>query len=442
MATDRHQMHRTVNIFMLVALMVLAAAVAFQVSNYIGEGLYPLPFTERDASEDVWFDSDTRMVVSNMTDATRRHWKLYKHPLFSGIFFPMTYGVAAIVGDTLMAVHLIYAANAPITVLLLWLLLARVGVMGIDRSLICLLFIVSSAMLFWYSIPETFPISANGLLVALHAAISTKPRTWLGYLGHALASLATFSITITNWVAGIIATTTAFGLLDRPVRTIAQLRRGNPHKWGSVKTVALISASIMTVAVPVAFVQFFVFAEASVFFYPPSFRHEASFMFDYEFTSLFARPFILLLSPIVVGTLGTWNDGTQLMAENFVPNTWYGLVALCLWTSLLLGGAWAAFSQFRNVMNPQSPTRRLAVAASLSLLFMLMLHLIFGYMVFLYVAHTLPYVLVLVGLFFLTPARKLARVLIVALIAFALAHNVEVLQASVTFVDQILPRQS
>ncbi|MBE7731950.1 hypothetical protein [Devosia faecipullorum] len=439
MATDRNGMHRTFNIALLTALLVLATAVSFQASYYIGDNLYHMPFTSLDASEDIWFDSDTRSVVSNMTDITRHHWTLYKHPMFSGIAFPVTQAVAAIVGDTLLAVHIVYAANAPITVLLLWLLLARLGVASMDRALLCLLFIASSTMLFWYSVPETFPFGANTLLIALHAAISGRPQSRLGYLGHALASLATFSMTITNWVAGMIATATAFSMLDRPLRTLSELMRGRPEQWVRLKSVFLITASVLAVAVPIALLQNEIFGEASVFFYPPHLLNETEFMFDYRFSNPFMRPFVMLLSPIVVGTVETWHDGTRLMADNFIPGTWYGLIALGLWIALLLGGLWTALNQFRDPSRDDAPARRLAIAASLSLLFMIVLHLVFGYLIFLYVPHTLPYVLSIVGLLFLTPARNPARILTIALIVFALIHNLETLRASVAFIDTLLP---
>jgi len=424
----------------LIALMAIAATVSFKASYYIGDRIFPLPFVRIDVTEDLWFDSDTRSVVSNMTDSTRIHWTLYKHPLFSIIIWPITYVVSLVVGDSLLAMHLVYAANAPITVLLLWWLLGRVGLTVVDRTLLSLLFIVSSSMLFWYSVPETFPFGTNTLLIALHAAISRRPKSVRDYAWQTFASFAALSMTVTNWVSGMIASATAFRLLDRPIRTISELLTGKNGRWLSVRGVAIVTACAFLVAAPISLLQNQLFGEASIFFYPPHLMNSKQFLFDYRFSSPLFRPFVMIFSPIVVGTLETWNGGTRLMADNFMPSTWYGRVALGLWAALLAGGVWSVLRRLRDGTDLEAPARRLAIAASLSLIFMVLLHLIFGYLVFLYVAHTLPYVLSIVALLFLTPARNVARFLTGALIVFALIHNIETLQEAVAFVDTLLPR--
>lgn len=433
-------MNRVLTTALLIVLLVLAAAVSFNTSYYIGDRIFPLPFVRVDVTEDLWFDSDTRSVVSNMTDSTRIHWTLYKHPLFSIITWPITYVVTLFSGDSLQAMHIVYAANAPITVLLLWWLLARIGLTVIDRTLLSLLFIVSSSMLFWYSVPETFPFGANTLLIALHAAISGRPKSVRSYGWQTFASLAALSMTLTNWIGGMIATATAFGLLDRPIRTISGLLRGKHSEWINVKSVAIVTACAFLIAAPISLVQNQVFGEASIFFYPPHIMNSGQFLFDYRFSPPIYRPFVMIFSPIVVGTIETWNDGTRLMADNFIPSTWYGVIALGLWGALLAGGVWSVVRRLRDTASLESPARRLAVAASLSLIFMVALHMVFGYLVFLYVAHSLPYVLTIVALLFLSPARNVARILTGALIAFALFHNLEALQIAVAFVDTLLPR--
>lgn len=391
------------------------------------------------ATQDVWFDSDTRIVAMNMTIREYHHWTLYKHPLFSIITWPITSFVGLFVSDTMTAMRIVQAANAGLVVVLLSTLLGRIGLKLFDRTLFALLFIASSTMLFWYTLPESFSFGGTTLLIALHATISARPTTRLGYLGHGLASLATLSMTITNWVAGLLATTIAYGLLDHPIRLLKRWLSDLRTIWTDIKGPVLISAAVLVTAMALALLQDAIFGEASVFFNVRYLLRESAFVGDYSVSHALTRPFVLLFSPIVVGTLGTWFEGTRLTADDFIPSTWTGIVALILWVTLFAGGLVAAVATMIRPSLANLKVRRMIIAAAITLTGFVLVHSVYGFIAFLYVAHTAPYVLALTAPLFLTRFRTVARALMVALILFAGYHNYVVFHQAETFVHETVP---
>lgn len=392
-----------------------------------------------DVTQDVWFDSDTRIVVMNMTIREVHHWTLYKHPLFSIITWPITSLVRLFVGDAMTAVRVVQAANAGLMVALLFTLLARIGLTLLDRTLLSLLFIASSTMIFWYTVPETFAFGGTTLLIALHAAISARPTTPLGHLGQGLASLATLSMTITNWAAGLVATAIAYGLLDRPIAQIRRWLTDFRTIWPDIKGPVLISAAVLAIAMVLAVVQDFIFGEASLFFNVKYLWKESEFVADYSVSHMAARPFVLLFSPVVVGTIGTWFEGARLTADDFVPQAWPGIVALILWGILFVSGLISAAGVLLKPTAANLSVRRMIIASAITLAAFVFVHSLYGFIAFLYVAHTAPYVFAITATSFLNRFRTIARVLITVLIVFAGYHNYATFQQAVTFVHDTIP---
>ncbi len=391
-------------------------------------------------TQDVWFDSDTRIVAMNMTIREFHHWTLYKHPLFSIVLWPMTSVVRLFVGDPMTAVRVVQAGNAGLLVVLLFTLLGRIGLQLVDRALLGLLFIVSSTMLFWYTVPESFSFGGTTLLIALHAAISARPTTPLGYLGHGLASLATLSMTITNWAAGLVATATAYGLLDHPFKLVRRWLSNVRTFWPDVRGPILLSAAVLIVAMVLAVLQDLIFGEASLFFNVLYLWKENEFIGDYSVSHVALRPFVLLFSPIVVGTIDTWFDGARMTADNFMPSRWPGMVAFVLWVLLLGPGL---FSSLQAVLRPalaNLPLRRIIIASAITLAGFILVHSVYGFIAFLYIAHTAPFVLVFAAISFLNRFRYLARLLIVPLILLSGYHNYTTFLEAVAFVHANVPQ--
>jgi hypothetical protein len=423
------------SLLIIICLFVFAAVVSFVLSSSIGNRLFPV----LDDNQDVWFDSDTRIVVMNMTVRDVHHWTLYKHPLFSIILWPLTSLVRLFVGDPVTAVRIVQAANAGLVVTLLFTLLARVGVGLLDRTLVSLLFVVSSTMLFWYTMPESFAFGGTTLLIALHAAISARPTTIRGYAALTLASIATLSMTITNWAAGLVATAVSFGLLDHPIRMIKGWF-GNLRAFVlDVRGPIIVTVAAFVIAAGLAVVQDAIFGEASLFFNISQLLNERAFVGDYSVTHAVLRPFVLLFSPVVIGTIGTWFEGARMTADEFVPVAWTGLAALGLWILLLAGGLASSIAAFVRPQADNLSLRRMAVTSLITLVFFVLVHAVYGFIAFLYVAHTAPFVLAIASAAFLGRFRLLARIVIIPLILLAGFHNYTSFQQAVTFVHTTVP---
>jgi hypothetical protein len=397
---------------------------------------------------DIWFDSDTQIVVANMIERDFGHFTLYKHPLFSIIFYPLTSLLQIFIPDDLTAVRAVFAINAFASMSLLGALLKRMRMTDLDTALCCLLFMVSSTMIFWFTVPERFPLGMTTLLVALHAAMSAPPRSWLGYLAHAGASIATLSTTITNWAAGLLATAASTGLLDRP-HTLLSTWRGNRRTiWIDTRKFAIVSILALTLAAILAIIQNEIFGEASLFFNVPFLLKEGEFVLEYKITAAWMRPLSLLSGPVVVGTLGTWQNGAGplLTADNIMPSTWTGAVALVLWAVLFMRGLTISILTVFGRRKAADPIglRRLLTAALISLLFFTLLHSMYGYVTFLYTPHLMPYCLVILAVnFIVTDAESflakpaIIRSLLGILIGIAFLHNYDVFQQSVAFVTAV-----
>lgn len=414
--------------------MLAAVAISFVGSVAVGNRLFNI----FDASIDVWFDSDTSVVFLHMTDLGADHGTLYKHPLFSIILWPLTALAQLAVGDSYTAVRVVQAANAGLVVVLLWTLFARIGVATLDRTLLCLLFLASSTMLFWFTVPESFPFGATTLLFALHIAISPRPRTFARAVGQALVSVGTLSMTITNWVGGLVATAVNSGLLDRPLPMLRGWAADPRIAWKDLRLALFITCGALVIAVGLALLQDAIFYKASMFINVSSLIGEAQFIGEYGVSPVYLRPFTLLIGAIVAGTLTTWHEGQRLSADTFIPEGWVGLIAFALWTILLVAALYAAV---RRVASDaiDAPTRRLAIATLVTLAFMVVLHSLYGFVAFLYVAHMVPFLMALMGLLFVGPQARVARVLVALLIVFAGIHNYGVFQESVAFVHANVP---
>ena len=351
----------------LVLLVIAGMAISFLGSAQIAERLFPWT----DFNIDVWFDADMPRVLRNMTIREEFHWTLYKHPLFSIIFWPLTSVVRIFGPDPLLAVRIVTTINAGLAVALLWALLARLGLAVIDRVLVTLLFFASATMIFWFTVPETFTFGMTTLLLALHVAITPPPKTVLGYIAHGLVSLATLSVTITNWAAGLLATALSYGLIDHPIQLLRKWFGNLRTAWDDLKAPVGLSLAVLLVAMALAVLQDMLFGEASLFFNISQWLLENRFIGEYTASSFDQRIGVLLTSPVVIGTLNTWHGGTQLLscpateclgADNFVPSGWVGLAAFVLWCVIL---AYAIFAALRAVFTKatSTPLKRLAIMA-------------------------------------------------------------------------------
>ena len=182
-------------------IFLIAAAASFYLASHIPEVLY----TGQDI--DVWYNADANRVFRHMHTAYDAR-DLLLHPLFSLFMRPFAQGITLLGLTTGEASTLVVAASAGAVAALLFLTVRGLHLSGLNAGLICAMFVVSGSFTFWWSIVETFPIGAVtiSLLFLILVNDVRSPGLW------AVASVLTFSITVTNGFVSIMGLYLKFGI--------------------------------------------------------------------------------------------------------------------------------------------------------------------------------------------------------------------------------------
>ena len=398
---------------------VMAAALSWYLS-----GLPDAELFEWDKIN-IWFDSDIPRIVKNLTVREEGHGGTFKHPLFPLLAWPPTALLTALVGDEIVAVRLMLAANAATGALLLMALLKRLDVRPVDQWTAAGLYMASAAFMFWFGVAETFPFGATTILVGLWGAVlATEPQSRRNTILLIAIGTLSFSITITNICAFMAALGVGLWVYHGRSDLGAALRR-----W------AIIVMAVVAVTAVLAVIQDRIFGEAGLFFNIFALMGERQFIGQEAAMPIWSRPAVLVLGALVVGmweTVPAVNvlSGTQTeIVKLSMPSyalfpAWRGLLQAAGILGLLavfLSGLLRAHARGRFETTPE----RTAIlwASMLTVVGFSVLHAIYGAEVFLYVAHMLP-PLCLVFALALSAANSVAtRLLAVAALLLIGTHN-------------------
>jgi hypothetical protein len=163
---------------------------------------------------DLWFGADIVSVIWRMTDPVLSG-RLNVHPLFALVILPVVrplYSLAMLAGfDKYVAMgiasQLVTSLSAGITWLLMYGISINLGLSKIQAFILGLLFLSSSTFMFWWSTPESFPIGSPTILFPF-LLLSLRVKSYKLWL---LSLVASASITITNFSAGLAASCAQFG---------------------------------------------------------------------------------------------------------------------------------------------------------------------------------------------------------------------------------------
>ncbi len=378
-----------INTYVDVALLaLLGAVVSWLASSLINSDL--LLF----GNMNIWFDSDMPRVLKNMIVRTEGHQASFKHPLFALLVWPPTALVQMVVGDALTAARVVLAANAALAVALLMSLCARIGVPRLDRILAALIFISSCAFVFWFSVPETFAFGATSILIALFAAShAAERRAGMGWL--VAFGLAGLSMTITNFAVFCVALAAGLWVANPKGGLLGVI-------LGGIKPVA----TVLALAAVLAVAQDRTFGDAGLFFNVKALAAESQFIGQSHATPMAQRPAILLLAPMLYGaaepapfTNNLASGVTEVVKLNmprYAITDSVQAVAVALFVTVLLWGLWAVV-KCQQAGQLAGGARATIWAACVSTIGFVALHVIYGAEVFLYVAHMLPLLVVLLA---------------------------------------------
>lgn len=341
----------------------------------------------------LWFGADIGRVIYDMIEPLADHYRLKVHPLFSLIVLPVArpvYWIVRLMGfkdllSKVIAAQFVTSLSAGATWVLIYLVASRMGLSRIASFSVSLLFLSSTAFLFWWSTPETFPLGAVTILAPflLVAYNVQSHRLWV------LTLVGSLSMTTTNLSAGLLASFAHFGWK----RVLLKL---------CVITFLLAGTLIIVqkVYLPSAGLPFQLDEERNYVIW--SFR---PLQRAYQF---FVAPITPLASSVLIGE----GKNTQF-AFILTGSSEITLLRICTalaWLALLLIGIYTALSR-RN--------GSVGIVLAFFLGFQFILHSLYGDSPFLYSAHYVPAMILLAG-YGLTSLPENQRKLITLLI-FALA---------------------
>jgi hypothetical protein len=387
----------------IVIALVLASLAGF--AAYQGSQLINPAFTFDKQTTDAWFHTDTTRVFDDMAVYAADHYRTNVHPLFVLLALPPVYALHIAFGlDSVRAVHVVIALVAALWIGVLFSVLRLIGIRRLDAVLFSILCATSASAIFWSTIPETYIFGSLTLLLALGIAAIAQDYH-LSAIWYVAVSVLTLGITVTNWMAGILA-------------TIVNHRPGR---------------SLLITSIALAIVSGLVLLQKLIF---PAFN--SGFLRLWSNAGNEATSTGILVSQaggplhvikcIIFDTIvmpgftlvensekfPNWSRMTIQLSPPGSGSFW-GYLAVVLWIALLSLGVWGLFSiksrlKFRLVLG-------------LTLLGQIVLHLLYGDETFLHSPHFLPLLVILAALSTLTRARALALVLTAMLVLSAGVNN-------------------
>jgi len=382
-------------------LIVVVLAMTIGLASYQGAQFINPVIFDWD-TDNVWFQADLPRVYGNMVTRGSHHYRTKVHPLFSLIAFSLTFVLRRGLGfEPVIAVKIMIAAVASLWISMLFILLRLIGCHRFDAMLFSMLAAISASAIFWFVVPETYSFGSLSILLSL-AIVALAQYLRLSPLWYMVVSALTLSFTVTNWMAGILAT-----IVNHPWKRSLQI---------TINAFCLVVVlwGVQKVLFPTA--EFFLGdhfigdrEEAAYVLTPESggplhvvksFVFHTMVMPTIEVVDKFDRPNwpIMSTQTSVLGSGSLW-----------------GVMASILWVILLSLGLWGLFSIREHL--------RLRLVLALTLLGQLALHTLYGDETFLYALHFGPLLVVLSALSTLTRARLVALISTGALILSAGLNN-------------------
>lgn len=384
--------HRHLADTIAIVILVVVAGVA----SYLGAQLIGENVLDKSKFGDTWFDSDVSAYFSWLESRlSHLHVRTYKHPLFSLILCLPVYALNSLGINLIVATRIYMGLVAGLWLGAFYILLRLLGCRRFDAILFSSIGATSAAAMFWCIVPESYPFGSLSLILAAILTLLAQSRT-LPLWSYIATNIFTLSITITNWMAGILAT------------ILAQSKK---QSWQ-------IFRWTLGIVIVLAGVQKLIFPTAA---FPPFIpkRGEVSYLFSSESGGIFKILQSLFAHTLVmpkIQILPHPRTGAPMMLTQFsLPGSGsiWGAIAVGLWLALLALGIWALFSLKIHL--------KFRLFLGLLLLGQLSLHLVYtGRETFLYSLHFAPLFITLAALSTLTRSRLwslgIATLLLVCLV--------------------------
>lgn len=401
-------------------VIALILAIATAITSFLAAQQIPTPLLTDFYAQDTWFGSDLPTVFGNITSLKSDFGRNNKHPLFPLLIFPLVFGAGKLLHlDPVTATRLVLALTAAVWMAGLYSLFRVMSCQRLDATLFSLVGGVSAAAVFWFVVPDSFPFASVTILLALVFVALTQYRKFSPGWYVAVSAL-TVSITITNWMVGLLATIVNF-------------------RWKKALQITFITFCVVNA---LWLVQRVIFPNSGLPFQPKTFIGEKKFMTGPGADS-------------ILSALGSFAYQTMVMpairlSESLLRPEWvkpevntlapgsggfWGMVAAIAWTGLLLLGVWAFFTTKRHP--------KLRIVLGLTIVGQLLIHSVYGTgETFLYALHFAPLLLAVMAFVSLTRLRLVGLALACLLIVSAGINNrSQFNQFTAALVDYGTPRQ-
>ena len=360
------------------ATAALAAMLAMGLSLYLSARLDPAIYGS--GGFNVWFQADPPRVLRAMTDgASRYHYRTSVHPLFSLLTTPPTRALIAMGVAPVTAGRALIAAGGFLSAGFLFLALRGLDLPRPVAMLWIAVLLASATYLHWFCLIETYAFGAASICLML--CVLTCARATSGWLW-CIASAATLSVTVTNWMLGLSATLFRLG-------------------WRRMMYVTL-AAGIAVVGLSVA--QRAWYPQARYFFIPSAILNEHQYAQVHRTSGIEgwkpltdARAMLLTsaVAPkpeVVPGDQAGGHEDEQIMTNQHSPIASYGPAG---W---IAGAAWAVTVVVGFAGGWGAKERRPVFLAVLTYLIgELALNLVYGPITFLYATNFFPALIMLGG---------------------------------------------
>lgn len=201
------KVHLVIQAIIVLAISLIFAYINFKRAGSLHPAIFEYGYQDGVYTSDLWFDGDIPKFKFMMIDENFiGHYLTSDHPFMSLILFlPFNLLILLFKQTVIYTIQIFVAGVTVIFSILLFFLLLKNGHKFFDSVIFVLLGLVSASATFWLMVPEAFSLGALSVMAAL-CLVESESFSRHPLIKGILINLLSLSVTITNWVTGIIYT--------------------------------------------------------------------------------------------------------------------------------------------------------------------------------------------------------------------------------------------